>query len=61
MAGELRLLGSVFSCLKASLKDQLGPQNMIDILRLIQVLSYEKHVPLEYWANELISFLMGEV
>uniref|UniRef100_A0A1I7TG68 NR LBD domain-containing protein n=1 Tax=Caenorhabditis tropicalis TaxID=1561998 RepID=A0A1I7TG68_9PELO len=42
MAGELRLLGAVFSCLKASLQEQLGPQNMIDILRLLQVLSYEK-------------------
>ncbi|CAI2347288.1 unnamed protein product [Caenorhabditis sp. 36 PRJEB53466] len=61
MAGELRLLGSVFSCLKMSLREQLGPQNMIDILRLLQVLSYEKNVPLEHWANELISFLMGEV
>lgn len=61
MAGELRLLGAVFSCLKASLREQLGPQNMIDILRLLQVLSYEKHVPLEHWANELISFLMQEV
>ncbi|ULU08973.1 hypothetical protein L3Y34_019885 [Caenorhabditis briggsae] len=61
MAGELRLLGAVFSCLKASLREQLGPQNMIDILRLLQVLSYEKNVPLEHWANELISFLMQEV
>lgn len=61
MAGELRLLGAVFSCLKASLKEELGPQNMIDILRLLQVLSYEKNVPLEHWANELISFLMQEV
>lgn len=61
MAGELRLLGAVFACLKASLKEELGPQNMIDILRLLQVLSYEKNVPLEHWANDLISFLMQEV
>uniref|UniRef100_A0A8R1HTY5 CIP2A N-terminal domain-containing protein n=1 Tax=Caenorhabditis japonica TaxID=281687 RepID=A0A8R1HTY5_CAEJA len=61
MAGELRLLGAVVSCLKTSLREQLGPQNMIDILRLLQVLSYEKNVPLEHWANELISFLIGEV
>ncbi|EFO99081.1 hypothetical protein CRE_17897 [Caenorhabditis remanei] len=61
MAGELRLLGAVFSCLKASLREELGPQNMIDILRLLQVLSYEKNVPLEHWANDLISFLMQEV
>lgn len=61
MAGELKLLGAVFSCLKASLREELGPQNMIDILRLLQVLSYEKNVPLEHWANDLISFLMQEV
>lgn len=38
LCGELHLCGPVFECLKLSLKEQLGPQNLIDILRLLQVL-----------------------
>lgn len=38
LAGEdLQICGSVFECLKLSLRDQLGPQNLIDVLRLLQV------------------------
>lgn len=61
MSKDLELCSPVFVGLKASLKDQLGPQNMIDILRLLQVLTYDKSVTLGVWTNELISFLMGEV
>ncbi|CAD6192193.1 unnamed protein product [Caenorhabditis auriculariae] len=61
MARELEMCSAVFHCLKVSLREQLGPQNMIDILRMLQVLSYEKGVTLGVWTNELISFLMSEV
>ncbi|KAK6733060.1 hypothetical protein RB195_017056 [Necator americanus] len=61
LCGELHLCGPVFDCLKLSLKEQLGPQNLIDILRLLQVLTYEKCLVLGIWANDLISFLMGEI
>lgn len=38
LAGDgLQICGSVFECLKLSLRDQLGPQNFIDILRLLLV------------------------
>ncbi|KAF8363992.1 hypothetical protein PRIPAC_90915, partial [Pristionchus pacificus] len=61
MAADLQLCGPVFECLKQSLKEQLGPQNMIDILRLLQVLTYEKTFTLGIWTNELISFLLKEL
>ncbi|GMR36714.1 hypothetical protein PMAYCL1PPCAC_06909 [Pristionchus mayeri] len=61
MAADLQLCGPVFECLKLSLKEQLGPQNMIDILRLLQVLTYEKSFALGLWTNELISFLLKEL
>ncbi|CAI5441475.1 unnamed protein product [Caenorhabditis angaria] len=61
MACELELCASIFNCLKISLREELGPQNMIDILRLLQVLCYEKTATLGIWTNELISFLIGEV
>ncbi|GMS84453.1 hypothetical protein PENTCL1PPCAC_6628, partial [Pristionchus entomophagus] len=61
MAADLQLCGPVFDCLKMSLKEQLGPQNMIDILRLLQVLTYEKTFTLGIWTNELISFLLKEL
>ncbi|VDM56568.1 unnamed protein product [Angiostrongylus costaricensis] len=60
VCGELHLCGPVFDCLKLSLKEQLGPQNLIDILRLLQVLTYEKCLVLGVWTNDLISFLMSE-
>ncbi|KAE9419544.1 hypothetical protein Angca_006612 [Angiostrongylus cantonensis] len=60
ICGELHLCGPVFDCLKLSLKEQLGPQNLIDILRLLQVLTYEKCLVLGIWTNDLISFLMSE-
>ncbi|WKX93968.1 hypothetical protein Q1695_011325 [Nippostrongylus brasiliensis] len=61
LCGELSLCGPVFECLKLSLKEQLGPQNLIDILRLLHVLTYEKCLVLGIWTNELISFLMSEI
>lgn len=62
LAGEnLQICGSVFECLKLSLREQLGPQNLIDVLRLLQVLTYERNVVLGLWTNDLISFLLSEV
>ncbi|EFO27564.2 hypothetical protein LOAG_00913 [Loa loa] len=62
LAGDnLQICGSVFECLKLSLRDQLGPQNLIDVLRLLQVLTYEQNVVLGIWTNDLISFLLSEV
>ncbi|KAJ1364285.1 hypothetical protein KIN20_024343, partial [Parelaphostrongylus tenuis] len=60
MCGDLHLCGPVFECLKLSLKEQLGPQNLIDILRMLQVLTYERCLVLGIWTNDLISFLMSE-
>ncbi|GMT14695.1 hypothetical protein PFISCL1PPCAC_5992 [Pristionchus fissidentatus] len=60
-SSDLQLCGPVFDCLKISLKEQLGPQNMIDILRLLQVLTYEKCFTLGVWTNEVISFLLKEL
>lgn len=37
MANDLRLCNSIFHCLRLSIQDQLGPQNMVDVLRLLQV------------------------
>ncbi|RCN26519.1 hypothetical protein ANCCAN_27754, partial [Ancylostoma caninum] len=61
LCSDLHLCGPVFDCLKMSLKEQLGPQNLIDILRLLQVLTYERCLVLGLWTNDLISFLMGEI
>jgi hypothetical protein len=61
LAGELQITGSVFQCLRMSLKEQQGPQSLIDILRLIQVLTYDRTVVLGIWTNDLISFLLGEM
>lgn len=61
LAGELQITGSVFQCLRLSLKEQQGPHMLIDILRLIQVLTYERTVVLGVWTNDLISFLLGEM
>ncbi|MCP9263770.1 Protein cip2a-like protein [Dirofilaria immitis] len=58
---NLQICGSVFECLKLSLREQLGPQNLIDVLRLLQVLTYERNVVLGIWTNDLISFLLSEV
>ncbi|KAI1715252.1 protein CIP2A [Ditylenchus destructor] len=61
-AGELELCGPVFHCLEISLKEQLGPQNIIDSLRLLQVLTYERSLALgSSWINALISFLVEEI
>uniref|UniRef100_A0A0N5A856 Protein CIP2A n=1 Tax=Syphacia muris TaxID=451379 RepID=A0A0N5A856_9BILA len=62
LAGEqIQICGPVFECLRLSLREQLGPQNLIDILRLLQVLTYERCLTLGIWTNELISFLLSEV
>lgn len=34
---EVQICGPAFECLRLSLKEQLGPQNLIDILRFLQV------------------------
>ena len=51
----------VFQCLQLSLREQLGPQNLIDILRLMQVLTYERCLTLGNWTNELLNFLLAEM
>ncbi|PAV59344.1 hypothetical protein WR25_21391 isoform D [Diploscapter pachys] len=61
MSSDLELCEPVFHSLKLSISEQLGPQNLIDILRLMQALTYEKCVTLGVWANDLISFLMSEI
>uniref|UniRef100_A0A1I8ALY5 Protein CIP2A n=1 Tax=Steinernema glaseri TaxID=37863 RepID=A0A1I8ALY5_9BILA len=61
MAVDLSMCASAFICLKQSIRDELGPQNLIDILRLIQVLTYEKKLPLGTWTNECIAFLLTEI
>lgn len=70
---ELRFCHGIFHGLCISLEQQLGPQNLIDILRLLQVifnslqylifqvLTYEKSLTLGRWTNELISFLIKEM
>uniref|UniRef100_A0A7E4W858 Protein CIP2A n=1 Tax=Panagrellus redivivus TaxID=6233 RepID=A0A7E4W858_PANRE len=60
-AGELNLVNSVCFCLKVSLQEQLGPQNLIDILRLLQVLTYEKCLTIGGWLNDLLAFLLNEL
>ncbi|KAK0395839.1 hypothetical protein QR680_001457 [Steinernema hermaphroditum] len=61
MAVQLSMCASAYVCLKQSIQDELGPQNLIDILRLIQVLTYEKKLPLGTWTNDCITFLLGEI
>uniref|UniRef100_F1L155 Protein CIP2A n=1 Tax=Ascaris suum TaxID=6253 RepID=F1L155_ASCSU len=62
LAGDqMQMCGPIFECLRLSLRDQLGPQNLIDILRLLQVLTYERCLSLGMWTNDLISFLLSEV
>uniref|UniRef100_A0AC34R801 Protein CIP2A n=1 Tax=Panagrolaimus sp. JU765 TaxID=591449 RepID=A0AC34R801_9BILA len=61
MAAELQIVGSIFRCLSQSIREQLGPQNLIDILRLIQYLTYEKCVALGSWTSELLSYVLGEI
>lgn len=61
LADDLKICGSVFECLKLSLREQLGPQNLIDVLKLLQVLTYERTVVLGIWTNSLISFLLSEI
>ena len=76
MAGDLMLCDPVFRCLQISLAEQLGPQNLIDILRLLQVssdsfdyltalrfqvLTYERTLVLGAWTSDLVKFLIGEM
>ncbi|VDN02516.1 unnamed protein product [Thelazia callipaeda] len=61
LAADLQICESVFECLKLSLQEQLGPQNLVDVLRLLQVLTYERSAVLGVWTNSLISFLLSEI
>jgi len=58
---EVHMPDPVFQCLQLSLREQLGPQNLIDILRLMQVLTYERCLTLGNWTNELLNFLLAEM
>lgn len=61
ISSDLQFCGFITDCLKFSILEQLGPQNLIDILRLIQVLTYEKSLSLGTWSNDLITFLTSEI
>uniref|UniRef100_A0A183C035 NUC173 domain-containing protein n=1 Tax=Globodera pallida TaxID=36090 RepID=A0A183C035_GLOPA len=51
---------AVFHCLRAAFDDHLGPQNVIDVLRIIQMLTYER-VNFGDWIFELLPFLTREI
>lgn len=76
MAGDLMLCDPVYRCLQISLAEQLVPQNLIDILRLLQVtspslpgltallfqvLTYERTLVLGAWTSDLVKFLIVEM
>lgn len=61
MACEVNLAEAVFCSLQLSLDEQLGPQNLIDILRLMQLLTYERGMGQEKWTAELVEFLMAQM
>uniref|UniRef100_A0A914YB67 CIP2A N-terminal domain-containing protein n=1 Tax=Panagrolaimus superbus TaxID=310955 RepID=A0A914YB67_9BILA len=61
LSGELQIAGIVYQNLRIALQEHLGPQNLIDNLRLLQVLTYEKSLVLADWTTDLLHFLLNEV
>uniref|UniRef100_A0A914QUR8 Uncharacterized protein n=1 Tax=Panagrolaimus davidi TaxID=227884 RepID=A0A914QUR8_9BILA len=61
LSGDLQIAGIVYQNLKIALQQHLGPQNLIDNLRLLQVLTYEKSLVLADWTTELLQFLLNEI
>lgn len=76
MCGDLMMCDPVYRCLQISLAEQLGPQNLIDILRLLQVrpcpvcplcirkfqvLTYERALVIGPWTSDLLKFAITEV
>uniref|UniRef100_A0AC34FRY5 Protein CIP2A n=1 Tax=Panagrolaimus sp. ES5 TaxID=591445 RepID=A0AC34FRY5_9BILA len=61
LSGELQIAGIVYQNLRIALQEHLGPQNLIDNLRLLQVLTYEKSLVLADWTTDLLHYLLNEV
>ncbi|CAJ0920079.1 unnamed protein product, partial [Mesorhabditis belari] len=61
MCSALELCAAVWQALKVSVQEENGPDVLLDLLKLLQVLTYEKCLILGLWANDLISFLIADV
>ncbi|KAL3071896.1 hypothetical protein niasHS_008228 [Heterodera schachtii] len=59
-ANSAQICLAICHCLRAALDEHLGPQNLIDVLRVIQMLTYER-VNFGDWTNELLPFLTRQI
>jgi hypothetical protein len=55
------MCAAIFHGLQHSVEDQLGPQNLIDVLRLLQLLTYERGFVVGNWTYDLIKYLNDEM
>lgn len=55
------MCASIYQALQSALDEQLGPQNLIDILRLLQLLTYERNFVVGNWTFDLIKYLNEEM
>lgn len=61
LSGTNNMCASVYQGLRNSLIEQLGPQNLIDVLRLLQLLTYERNFVVGNWTFDLINYLNDEM
>jgi hypothetical protein len=55
------MCAAVYQALQHALNEQLGPQNLIDVLRLLQLITYERNFVVGSWTLDLIKFLHEEM
>ena len=59
-ANNHRMCQVIHQCLELAIQEQLGPQNKIDILRLLQMITYE-NIEFGPWVDNFVPFLMAEI
>lgn len=61
MSGTPNFCASIYQALQHAVNEQLGPQNLIDVLRLLQLVTYENNFVVGNWTFDLIKYLHEEM
>ena len=55
------MCAAFYGLLQRVISENLGPQNLIDALRVLQLLTYERCYVVGSWTFDLLGYLSGEM
>ncbi|KAI6238006.1 hypothetical protein M3Y99_00727200 [Aphelenchoides fujianensis] len=61
IAAHSGFCGAIYETLKRVIEEKIGTQCLIDVLRVLQLLTYERNFVVGNWTYELLGYLVAEI